>query len=60
VDLSVAFDGRSPDDLIVNALDVHPNERTHAEVAALIADELGSTGWTRAKSAAGHRAFRVP
>ena len=47
VDLAVALDGRSADDLIVNALDIHPNERTDAEVAVLIADELrrsGSTG----------------
>lgn len=47
VDLAVAFDGRSADDLIVNALDVHPNRRIHGEVAVLIADELLRSGYAR-------------
>jgi hypothetical protein len=52
VDLAVAFDGRSAEELIVNDLDVHPNARTHGEVAALIADELRRSSVARRSTAA--------
>ena len=42
LDLAPYFEGRNPDDLIVNRMDAHPNERANAEVAELFWKTVGT------------------
>ena len=40
LDLTAGLEGRPAADIVVNAMDTHPNERVHREVADLIHEEL--------------------
>lgn len=45
LDLAAAYAGRDRASLVVSALDVHPNEAVHADVAARVLEALRSEGW---------------
>jgi hypothetical protein len=51
VDLAERFTGRPPQDLVVSALDAHPNAAVHAEVGELVLRRLAARGLTTSTAA---------